>query len=146
MPPKKQQDAMSKKAQKAQDQALKQQENAAQKLAEKAGGDAESDAVSVTQGENYPAGDIIEGSTEENAVVTTETRSLTGRTFEAQSKSENPRFYAVPRDKAYGAATKEELARSGYSLPDYFFDGESTALAQHKMPGNGHAEGGAEQE
>jgi D-alanyl-D-alanine carboxypeptidase len=100
-------------------------------------------AQSVNQGENYAAADIVEASTEEHAVATTETKTFTGRGFDKQSKSENPRFYAVPRDKAYGESSPEEHRRSGYSLPDYFYDPAPAALAEHKMPGNGHEQGGA---
>jgi len=146
MAAKKQTDAMSKHAQKMKEQSDKQAEKAADKQAKLAEGDAEAAVDPAAQGENYPAGDIIEGMTEEKAIVTTETRSLTGRSFEAQTKSENPRFYAVPKSKAYGEASPEEHKRSGYDLPPYFYENTNAALAQHKMPGNGHAEGGAEQE
>lgn len=146
MAAKKQTDAMSKRARQMKDQTDTAAAKAADALAKKATGDAEAEADAALQGEHYPAGDVIEAATQEHAIVTTETRSLTGRSFEAQRKSDNPRHYAVGRDKAYGQSTKEEHRRSGYILPDSFYEGESTALAQHKMPGNGHAEGGAAQE
>lgn len=48
--------------------------------------------------------------------------------------------YAVPMSKAYGASTKEEHRRSGYIMPDSFYEPESEEIAQHKAPGNQHNE------
>jgi hypothetical protein len=58
--------------------------------------------------------------------------------FPAGSR-ESVAHHAVPMSKAYGKATKEEHRRSGYNLPDSFYDeSPSEEMAQHKVPGNQH--------
>ena len=54
---------------------------------------------------------------------------------------ESVAHYAVPMSKAYGTASKEEHRRSGYILPDAFYEEEiSEENTQHKVPGNQHNE------
>ena len=47
---------------------------------------------------------------------------------------------SVGKDKMYGTSSKEEHRRSGYILPDAFYEGEPEELKAHKAPGNGHGE------
>lgn len=51
------------------------------------------------------------------------------------ASADSVRRYSVAPAKAYGESTKEEHRKSGYILPDSFYEPDPPALAAHKQTG-----------